>query len=45
MTKKCGECKDYYCCKSDMKVRGKYLPKHKKACGDFKQALNGQEGS
>lgn len=36
MSKKCGECEDYYCCKSDSKLRGKYLPKNKKACRDFK---------
>ncbi len=34
-SKKCGECEDYYCCKSDSKLRAKYLPKNKKACKDF----------
>jgi len=35
MSNKCGECEDYYCCKSDSKLRAKYLPKNKKACRDF----------
>lgn len=35
MSNKCGECEEYYCCKSDLKLQAKYLPKNKKACGDF----------
>ncbi len=32
---KCGDCKDYFVCKSDSKVRGKYLPWNKTACEEF----------
>lgn len=39
VSNKCGECEDYYCCKSDAKLRGKYLPKNKKACKKFKPSL------
>lgn len=36
MSKKCGECEDYYCCKADRRTRyDKYLPKNKKACEHF----------
>jgi len=38
LNRKCGECQDYLICKSDYKVEyNKYLPKHKKACKDFKE--------